>query len=97
MLQKDKVFGLTNSKQDTTKLSRAKNHKIESLYIGTLKKTGKVLMGKCLFHKERTGSLAIYPATNTWHCFANCGGGDAIDFYMKLHNVDFKEALEALI
>ena len=81
---------------DNKELKLAKESPIENLYSGTLKKTGKVKMGVCPFHEEDTASFAIYPATNTWYCFA-CGvGGDVVSFYMKLHSVDFKTALENL-
>ena len=78
------------------KITKAKDFPIENMYSGHLKKTGKTLMGICPFHVEDTPSFAIYPETNTWNCFAGCGGGDAIAYYMKLNQVDFTVALEAL-
>ena len=75
----------------------ANKYPIEKLYKKQLKHSGYVLMGLCPFHDENTPSFAIYPETNTWNCFAGCGGGDAIAFYMKLHEVDFQTALEALV
>ena len=81
---------------NNTKLNTANKIPIESMYAGTLKKMGKVLMGKCPFHEENTPSFAIYPETNTWNCFATWGGGDAVSFYMKLHKVDFRTAVEVL-
>jgi len=81
---------------DNEKIEKAKLFPIEKLYIGNLKKTGKVLMGCCPFHKDPSPSFAIYPQTNTYNCFAGCGGGDVISFYMKLHNVDFQTALGEL-
>ncbi len=77
-------------------LEKAKQYPLQELYEGKLKKTGKVLMGCCPFHEETTPSFAIYPETNTWNCFAGCGGGDVLSFYMKLHDCDFSTALEAL-
>jgi len=51
----------------------------------------------CIFHSEKTPSLAYNPKTNTYKCFG-CGEfGDSISFYMKLNNVDFKEALNQMI
>jgi len=81
--------------QDDIKVHRANQYPIENLYSGQLKRTGKVLMGCCPFHQETIPSFAIYE-DNTYFCFAGCGGGDAIDFYKKLHQVDFQIALEAL-
>jgi len=77
-------------------VQKAKEFPIENLYMGQLKKTGKVKMGKCPFHSEDTPSFAIYPATNSWFCFAGCGGGDVIKFYQKLHDCSFKVAIEEL-
>src|SRR3990167_5957337 len=80
----------------TDNLARAKQTKIESLYIGQLHRTGKVFMGICPFHEDKKPSFAIYPETNSWYCFAGCGGGDVIDFYMRPNNSDFKDALREL-
>lgn len=85
-----------NNQENNDKVEKANSFPIENMYSGILKKSGKTLMGNCPFHQESVPSFAIYPETNTWCCFAGCGGGDAISFYMKLNNCDFKEALEAL-
>lgn len=77
-------------------VEKAKEFPIENLYTGELKRTGKTKMGKCPFHNEDTPSFAIYPETNTWNCFAGCGGGDVISFYMKLHDVNFQVAVAEL-
>ena len=82
--------------QADLKTQKAKQFPIQNLYKGTLKKTGHVLMGCCPFHNEKSPSFAIYPETNTWNCFAGCGGGDVITFYQKLKNVSFAEAVEEL-
>ena len=78
------------------KTQKAKEFPIENMCPTSLKKTGKVLMGCCPFHTEHSPSFAVYPTTNTWNCFAGCGGGDAISFYMKLKNVGFAQAVEEL-
>lgn len=72
------------------------NVKIEELYQGQLKKSGKTYLGVCPFHEEKNPSFAIYPETNSWYCFAGCGGGDVFDFYQKLNNCDFKTTTEEL-
>jgi len=33
---------------------------------------------------------------NYWSCFAGCGGGTIIDFWMKWRGVEFKEAVKEL-
>ena len=96
MFGKNQTFKPTYNREHNVRLEKAKKFPIENLYIGKLKKTGKVWMGLCPFHEERTPSFAIYPETNTYNCFAGCGGGDVIDFYMKLNDVNFSDALEVL-
>jgi len=39
--------------------------------------------GYCPFHEDEHKSLGINSDRNFWHCFAGCGGGSIIDFYMK--------------
>ena len=83
-------------KKEDTKLIKAKQFPIESMYVGTLKRAGKNLMGLCPFHQEKTPSFVIYLETNTYHCFGCGSSGDSVEFYSKLHEVDFKTALEEL-
>jgi DNA primase catalytic core len=50
----------------------------------------------CPFHPDKTPSLQIYPATNTWCCFSsNCtaGTGDAIQFIELYEKCSKHEAL----
>ncbi len=50
----------------------------------------------CPFHPDKTPSLQIYPATNTYCCFSsNCtaGTGDAIQFIQLKENCNKHEAL----
>ena len=81
---------------ENPKLTSAKQFPIENMYSGTLKKMGKILMGNCPFHTDPSPSFAIYPETNTYHCFGCNETGDSISFYMKQNEVDFQAALEAL-
>ena len=78
------------------KRNKAKKVPIVTLYSGQLITVGKVYRGKCLFHEDNNPSFVIYPETNSWFCFAGCGGGDSINFWMKLRNIDFRQALEEL-
>jgi hypothetical protein len=83
------------------KIEKAKQFPLDSIYIsqgksGKLARTGKVLMGVCPFHQEDTASFAIYPETNTYHCFGCNVSGDAISLYQKVKGCGFIEAVEAL-
>jgi hypothetical protein len=52
--------------------------------------------GKCPFHDDQRASFAVNAEGNYWYCFAGCGGGSIIDFWMKLKGYDFKEAVKDL-
>ena len=53
-------------------------------------------VGHCPFHDDQHKSFGVNEEGNYWHCFAGCGGGSIIDFYMKLENVDFETAVNDL-
>lgn len=78
-------------------IERAKAYPIEQLFIGKLRRSGKNLSALCPFHKERTPSFFIDLRTNYFNCFGCQEHGDSLDFFMKLNEVDFKAAVEALI
>lgn len=52
--------------------------------------------GLCPFHDDQRSSFSISAEGNYWHCFAGCGGGSIIDFWMKWQDCDFKTALHEL-
>jgi hypothetical protein len=52
--------------------------------------------GLCPFHEDNQQSFAVNAGKNYWHCFAGCGGGSIIDFWMKKQGCDFKQALKEL-
>jgi hypothetical protein len=62
-----------------------------------LKPCGTRRSGICPFHNEKTGSLMVFPETQTWHCFGCSKGGDCFTWVQKLHNCSFKEAMIRLI
>jgi DNA primase len=39
--------------------------------------------GFCPFHDDQVRSFGVNDSGNFWHCFAGCGGGSVIDFWMK--------------
>lgn len=64
----------------------------------TLKKSGKNYLAFCPFHQNsNTEALAVFPESQTWHCFGACNsGGDIFTWLMKRDNLNFKQALDAL-
>src|SRR5574338_795951 len=51
---------------------------------------------RCPFHPDKTPSLQVYPATNTYCCFSsncNAGTGDAIQFIELMEKCSKHEAL----
>lgn len=62
-----------------------------------LRRAGKNYVGLCPFHNEKTPSFIVFPGTQTWHCFGQCGtGGSIFDFVMKKEGWEFPEALRHL-
>ena len=85
-----------NRLNSSSKIEKAKQFPLENIYSGKLERTGKVLMGVCPFHQEDTASFAIYPETNTYHCFGCGASGDAISLYQKIKECNFRQAIEDL-
>lgn len=54
-------------------------------------------MELCPIRQEKTPSFCWYKNNNSWYCFSCHEGGDAINLYMLINNVEFKEAVPALI
>jgi hypothetical protein len=61
-----------------------------------LKETASGGVGYCPFHEDNVPSFGVNSEGNFWNCFAGCGGGSIIDFWMMYNNVDFKTAVEEL-
>lgn len=53
-------------------------------------------VGYCPFHEDKVKSFGVHRKGNYWHCFAGCGGGSIIDFWMKWRKVEFGEAVHEL-
>jgi DNA primase len=60
-----------------------------------LKKSGNNYWACCPFHNEKTPSFCINSDTGVFKCFGGCSDvyGDIIDFYQKINEVDFQDAL----
>jgi CHC2 zinc finger/Toprim-like len=61
-----------------------------------LRRSGKNFVGRCPFHDDHRPSLVVYPATQSFYCFACRVSGDAISFLMKAEHLSFPEALRVL-
>ena len=53
-------------------------------------------VGYCPFHEDQHKSFGVHEKGNYWHCFAGCGGGSIIDFWMKWKQLEFVEAVHEL-
>lgn len=76
-------------------INKVRNLAIEDVlkpYV-RLSRKGLTLMGLCPFHSERTGSFAVTPGKNLFHCFSCNRGGDGIAFIMEKENLTFMEAV----
>lgn len=61
-----------------------------------LKKQGQEYSGLCPFHKEKSPSFTLNDQKGVFHCFGCGAGGDIIGFFMRLHNMEFFEAVKEL-
>jgi len=61
-----------------------------------LKPTPSGAVGLCPFHDDHHPSFGVNAEGNYWHCFAGCGGGSVIDFWMRWRGCDFKTAIREL-
>jgi hypothetical protein len=61
-----------------------------------LKPTDSGAVGLCPFHDDHHPSFAVNADGDYWCCFAGCGGGSIVDFWMKWRGCDFKTAVAEL-
>ena len=75
-------------------IEAARAYPIEDIVKVEFRRSGNNLLGLCIFSDERTPSFYIYRDRNYACCFGACGfRGDSIELYMKLHGLDFKNAV----
>lgn len=75
--------------------ARADIEQLIAPYVN-LRRSGRLLMGLCPFHNEKTPSFAVYPDSNSFYCFGCGAGGDAVSFLMRMERLDYVEAVKAL-
>jgi len=61
-----------------------------------LKARGREYVCLCPFHDDHKPSMYVVPHKQIYHCFSCNAGGNAIDFVMNFHKMDFIEALRHL-
>lgn len=66
---------------------------IERMEIPYKQESGHVKVN-CLFHEERTASLAIYD--DHYYCYSCSENGDIIDFIKHLYEISFENAVRHL-
>ena len=64
-------------------------------YVG-LRPIATGAVGLCLFHDDNLSSFGSDKKGNYWNCFAGCGGGDIISFWMKWKQCNFSTAVKEL-
>jgi DNA primase len=62
----------------------------------TLRAKGREYACLCPFHDDHNPSMYVVPGKQIYHCFVCGAGGDAFDFVMGYHRMEFREALEYL-
>jgi DNA primase len=61
-----------------------------------LKRSGREMRGCCPFHNEKTPSFYVIERKGFFHCFGCSAHGSAIDFVMRLDQLDFASAVRRL-
>ncbi len=62
----------------------------------SLKRKGREYVCLCPFHDDHDPSMYVVPHKQIYHCFVCGAGGNAIDFMINFHKMDFPEALRLL-
>jgi len=61
-----------------------------------LKKSGSSYKGLCPFHADTNPSFSVKPEKRICKCFVCGSGGNAINFYSKIKNIPYMEAVKEL-
>jgi DNA primase len=62
----------------------------------SLRKRGKNYLGLCPFHAEKEPSFTVSDEKQIFHCFGCGASGSVFDFFMRMRNLTFAEALREL-
>ena len=75
--------------------NRASLHEVIAEHI-MLKRAGRMYVGLCPFHKEKSGSFNVNPERGYYKCFGCGEGGDVFTFIQKFKGLDFLDAVRDL-
>lgn len=62
----------------------------------TLQPVASGFVGLCPFHRDKVPSFGINVPGNYWHCFAGCGGGNVVNFWMRWRGITYRQATTEL-
>ena len=62
----------------------------------TYKPSGRIYLTCCLFHKDDTPSMVIYPETNSFYCFGCGTSGTPENIVMQMENCTYSQATKLL-
>jgi DNA primase len=65
-------------------------------YLKLRKSGAQNYTGLCPFHKEKTGSFSVNATHSYFYCFGCHEKGDVFTFVMKMENISFPEAVNAI-
>lgn len=92
---KQDVFDETNAVEQRG-VNEGQIAQARSVPIDSFHEFGRNKKGLCVFHKEKTPSMHLFP-DNHAYCFSCSRGGDSIAVYRAIHECGFTEAVRALI
>jgi hypothetical protein len=94
------IKGISGNRSNYTDIAtQIKNRARVLEFVGRyveLKPIGNGSVGLCPFHDDQYPSFGVNDRDNYWNCFAGCGGGSIIDFWMKWRDCDFAVAVNEL-
>ncbi len=61
-----------------------------------LRQRGRVMVGLCPFHSDKSPSFTVYPDTDSFYCFGCQAGGDVVKFISLIENLDYIDTIKLL-
>lgn len=85
-----------NQRLTKSNVEEAKNTPISDVFNGQLVKRGRLMLGLCPFHADKTPSFVVYEDQNSWWCYGCNKGGDVISYVMIDQGLNFIESVKYL-